>query len=160
MAEDGWRSQPLALRLMLPVSLILIVVGVYRCSMELTPVEDPGTVRVERAVVEVSDSPGAMPADSLAALATRMFARSLREASEASVTLEDDTAAWAVVRLRLRDAEGGRVELGTVASSTATRRPIGSVALSDSLYRLRELTAEAARAIAEELGVVRAEEAE
>ena len=153
MAEGGWKSQPLALKLLLPVSLVLVALGVWRCTMELTPVEDPGTIRVESATVEVPDSLSAMPADSLSALTTRMFTRSLASASQALVTREDDPSAWAVVRLRLRESDGGRVELGVVASSTATRRPIGAATRVDSLYRLRDMTEEAARAIAAELDV-------
>ncbi|MBN2565484.1 MAG: hypothetical protein JXB46_07210 [Candidatus Eisenbacteria bacterium] len=40
MASDGWRSQSPWLKVLLLVSLTLIAIGVYRCSMELKPRSD------------------------------------------------------------------------------------------------------------------------
>jgi hypothetical protein len=45
MAGNGWRSQSVWLKLMLLVSIVLIAVGMYRCSMELTPQNGSGEAR-------------------------------------------------------------------------------------------------------------------
>jgi hypothetical protein len=155
VATGGWKTQPLPLKLLLPVSVVLVVLGVLRCSSELTPVDAPGTIKVERAAVEIPDSLSALPPDSLSLLTARLFARGLRDVSDATVTLQEDREAWAIVHLWLRESEGGRVELGAAATSVATRRPLASAAVTDSLYRLREASAEAARVIAGKLNLAR-----
>jgi len=137
----------------LVASLVFVAVGVYRCSSELTPAEDPGTIRVERATVDVPDSLVAVPPDSFAALATRLFVRELKSAAEADVSVGEDPSAWAVVRLHVRGRPDGRVDLVGVASSVVGGGRLASVTVADSPDRLREMTAEAARHVAHELNV-------
>jgi hypothetical protein len=48
MADDGRRSQSPWLKVLLAASLLMIAIGVYRCSTELPVPEDPGTVPEER----------------------------------------------------------------------------------------------------------------
>lgn len=151
--DSGWKTQSPWLKLVLVVSLVFVVVGVYRCSSELTPSEDPGTIRVERATVDVPDSLVAVPPDSFAALATRLFAKGLRNATEAEVSVGEDPSAWAVVRLHVRGRSDGRVDLVGVASSVVGGRRLAGVTVADSPDRLREMTAEASRQVAHELSV-------
>jgi hypothetical protein len=134
-------------------SLVFVAVGVYRCSSELTPAEDPGTIRVERATVDVPDSLVAVSPDSFAALATRLFVKGLRSVAEADVSVGEDPSAWAVVRLHVRGRPDGRVDLMGVASSVVGGRRLAIVTVADSPDRLREMTAEAARRVARELNV-------
>ena len=136
---------------MLLVSLALVVVGVYRCSSELVPPEGPRTIRVERATVAVPDSLLAVPADSLTVLATRLFARGLRETSAADVIVGEDASAWAVVRLHVRAASEHRIELVGTASSVLGGRRLAAVAVTDSPDRLREMALTAARDMVREL---------
>ena len=151
MAEGGWKTQSPWLKLVLVVSLVFVAVGVYRCSSELIPSEDAGTIRVERATADVADSLVAVPPDSFAALATRLFARGLESATEAEVSVGDDPSAWAVVRLHVRGRPDGRVDLVGVASSIVGGSRLASVIVTDSPDRLREMTAEVARHVAHEL---------
>jgi hypothetical protein len=59
MPDVGWRSQSVWLRVLLLVSLLLIVIGVYRCSTELTPQGDSDPTEPEApAMAEPSDSTG------------------------------------------------------------------------------------------------------
>ena len=152
-AGGGWKTQSPRLKLVLVASLVFVVVGVYRCSSELTPVEDPGTIRVERATVDVPDSLVAVSPDSFAALATRLFAKGLKSATEAHVSVGEDPSAWAVVRLHVRGRPDGRVDLVGVASSVVGGGRLASVTVADSPDRLREMAAEAARHMANELNV-------
>ncbi len=156
MAEGGWKTQSPWFKLVLLVSLAFVAIGVYRCSFELAPAEGPGTVRVERATIDVPDSLVAVPPDSFAALATRLFAQGLESAAEADVSVGKDPSAWAVVRLHVRGRPDGRVDLAGVASSVVGGRRLATVAVSDSPDRLREMTAEAARHVAHELNVAAA----
>lgn len=151
--EGGWKTQSPWLKLVLVASLIFVTVGVYRCSSELTPAEDPGTIRVERATVDVPDSLVAVPPDSFAALTTRLFAKGLESATKAKVSVGEDPSAWAVVRLHVRGRPDGRVDLTGVASSVVGGRRLAVVTVADSPDRLREMTAEAARHVAHELNV-------
>jgi hypothetical protein len=149
--EGGWRAQSPWLKVMLFVSLALVVIGVYRCSSELVPLEGPRIIRVERATVAVPDSLLAVPADSLAVLATRLFARGLREASTADVTIGGETPAWAAVRLHVRAMPEGQIELLGTASSVLGGRRLAAVAVTDSPDRLREVALAAARDMVREL---------
>lgn len=149
--EGGWRAQSLWLKGMLLVSLALVVIGVYRCSAELVPSQGPRTIRVERATVAVPDSLLALPADSLAVLATRLFARGLREACAAEVSIGEDASAWAAVRLHVRATPEGRIELIGTASSVLGGRRLAAVAATDSPDRLRETALVAARDMVREL---------
>jgi len=130
---------------MLLASLALVVIGVYRCSAELVPPQGPRTIRVERATVAVPDSLLALPADSLAVLATRLFARGLREACASEVSIGEDASAWAAVRLHVRATPEGRIELIGTASSVLGGRGLAAVAVTDSPDRLREAALVAAR---------------
>lgn len=152
-ANGGWRTQSPLLKLVLLVSLAFMAIGVYRCSSELTPVEDPGTIRVERATIDLPDSLVTVPPDSVAALATRLFAKGLKSVTEADVSVGEDPSAWAVVRLHVRGRPDGRLELAGVASSVVGGRRLAFTTVSDSPDRLREMTAEAARHVARELNV-------
>jgi len=154
----GWRSQSLWLKALLFASLAFVVAGVYRCSGELVPPEGPRTIRVETATV--ADSLLAVPADSFAVLATRMFVRELRDASNAEVVVVDDPSTWAVVRLHVGSASGGRMELLGTASSVVGGRRMAAVRASDSPDRLREIAAAAAADLAARLGVTRGSPAE
>ena len=149
--EGGWRAQSPWLKVMLLVSLALVVIGVYRCSSELVPLEGPRIIRVERATVAVPDSLLAVPADSLAVLATRLFARGLRDASAGEVIVGEDASAWAVVRLHVRAVPDGRIELRGTASSVLGGRRLAAVAATDSRDRLREAALTAAADMVREL---------
>ena len=147
----GWRSQSPWLKVLLLVSLTFVVFGVYRCSSELVPTQAPRTLRVERATIAVPDSLLAVPADSLTVLATRLFARGLRETSAADVIVGEDASAWAVVRLHVRAASEHRIELVGTASSVLGGRRLAAVAVTDSPDRLREMALTAARDMVREL---------
>ncbi len=149
--EGGWRTQSPWLKVMLLVSLTLVVIGVYRCSAELAPMEGPRAIRVENTTIAVPDSLLAVPADSLAVLATRLFARGLREASAAEVSVGEDASAWAAVRLHVRPAPEGRIELIGTASSVLGGRLLAAVAVTDLPDRLREMALVAARDMVREL---------
>jgi hypothetical protein len=114
----GFRSQPLALKILLGVSLSALVVGVVRCSIELTSVERViSRIGVERALVDLDQAAAWAPADSVAARAARQFADALREASNADVRLASPGAGGfdAIARLRISDANGGiRLAVGIV----------------------------------------------
>ncbi len=150
-AKGGWRTQSPWLKVMFLVSLVLVVIGVYRCSSELVPPEGPRAIRVERATIAVPDSLLAVPADSLAVLATRLFARGLRDASAAVVVVGEEPSAWAAVRLHVRAAPGGHIELIGTASSVLGGRRLATVAVTDSPDRLRETALAAARDMVREL---------
>ncbi|MFH1864590.1 MAG: hypothetical protein ABIK85_01780 [Candidatus Eisenbacteria bacterium] len=149
----AWRSQSPWLKVMLAVSLVFVAVGVYRCSAELVPPDGPRTIRVERATIAVPDSLLAVSVDSFAVLATRMFARGLRGASTAEVTVGEDPATWAVVRLHMKSLPEGRIELTGTASSVVGGGRMAAVSVSDSPDRLREMVDAATSDIARELGV-------
>ena len=159
-AEGGWRSQSPWLKAMLLVSLALVAIGVYRCSAELVPPQGPRTIRIERATVAVPDSLLALPADSLAVLATRLFARGLREASAAEVCVGEDASAWAAVRLHVRAAPGGHIEFIGTASSVLGGRLLAVATVTDSPDRLREMAFAAAREIVREMNLAGNPEAE
>jgi hypothetical protein len=119
------------------LSLAFVAVGVYRCSVELVPATGTRSIRVERATVAVPDTLLAVPPDSLASLATRLFARGLRSAYEGDVVVGEAPEAWAVVRLHVRAVPGGRIEfVGTAASAVSGRR-MSAVSVSESPERLR-----------------------
>lgn len=152
-AEGGWRTQSPWLKVVLFVSLAFVAIGVYRCSMELIPTQGPRTIRVEKATITVPDSLLAVPADSFAVLATRLFARGLREASADEVSVGEDTSPWAAVRLHLRAIPEGRIELVGTASSVLGGRRLAAVTVADSPDRLREMALAASRDVARELDV-------
>jgi hypothetical protein len=149
--KGGWRAQPLALRVLLVASLVFIATGVYRCSGELVPSQGSSGIRVERATVALPDSLLATPPDSMASIATRMFARALRETYAGDVTMADDVSEWAVARLHLRSAPDGRIELIGSATSAVSGRRLSAVRVQDTPDRLREMAAQAARAMAGQL---------
>ncbi len=63
----GWRSQPLALRILLLASITAVVAGVVKCSVEVTPAApNVGSVATAPAVVDVPDEVPPAPADSIA----------------------------------------------------------------------------------------------
>lgn len=159
MSDGGWRSQSLALKLMLAVSLVLVALGVYRCSVELTPPSEPGSIVVERASVDVPADVSTLPPDSLSSLTTRFFARGLRKAGVGEVSVGEDPAASVVVKLRLRATDDGRVELGGVARSVLSGRPLWAAADTDSLYRLRELAYGTSAELAREVRAARSDSA-
>lgn len=150
---DGWRSQSPWLKAMLTASLVLIAVGVYRCSSELVPAEGPRRIRVETATMAVPDSLLAVPADSFAVLATRMFARGLREASTAEVAVGEDPSAWAVVRLHIKALPDGRIELLGTAASVVGGHRMAAFNADGSPDQMREMADVAAGDLAGELGV-------
>ena len=154
--ESGWKTQSSWLKLVLVISLAFVAIGVYRCSSELTPVDDPGTIRVERATIDVPDSLVVIHPDSFAVLATRLFARGLEDAAEADVSVGEDPSAWAVVRLHVRGRSDGRVDLAGIASSVVGGRRLATVTVSDSPDKLREMGVEAARCVAHGLNVAAA----
>jgi hypothetical protein len=151
-STGGWRSQSPFLKVLLFISLVCIAFGVYRCSAELVPSDAPRTIRVERATISVPDSLLAVPADSVAALATRLFARGLREAHDATVTTEDDPEVWAIVRLHLGESPGGGVELAATATSALSGRRLAFSNVIDTADRLREMAVTAAGDMSSDLG--------
>ena len=140
----GWRSQSPLLKAMLFVSLVCVAFGVYRCSAELVPADAPRSIRVERATVSVPDSLLAVPADSVAALATRLFTRGLRETHDGGATMSDDPSAWAIVRIHIAESSEGAVELAATATSVLSGRRLAFSAASGTPDRLREMAAAAA----------------
>ena len=159
-AEGGWGTQSPWLKVVLFVSLAFVAIGVYRCSTELIPTQGPRTIRVERATITVPDSLLAVPADSFAVLATRLFARGLREASAVEVSVGEDTSAWAAIRLHLRATPEGRIELVGTASSVLGGRRLAAASVTDSPDRLREMALAASRDVGRELDVARDPQAE
>lgn len=140
----GWKSQPPLLKAVLFVSLLCVAFGVYRCSDELVPADAPRLVRVERATVSVPDSLLAVPADSVAALATRLFTRGLREAHDGGATMSDDPSTWAVIRIHIAESSEGTVELAATATSALSGRRLAFSSASDTPDRLREMATAAA----------------
>ena len=140
----GWKSQSPFLKALLFVSLVCVAFGVYRCSAELVPTDAPRSIRVERATVSVPDSLLAVPADSVAALATRLFTRGLREGHDGGVTMIDDPSAWAVVRLHIGGSPDGEIELAATATSVLSGRRLAFSTASDTPDQLREMAAMAA----------------
>jgi hypothetical protein len=150
--QGGWSSQPVWLKVMLGLSLVFVALGVYRCSMELTPPEGPRVVRVERATIDVPDTLFAASVDSIAALATRFVARGIREASDARVVVGQDPEAWAAVKLHVHVTEHEGVSLTGTASSTVGGRRMAVAEAVGTPDRLREMAHEVARDIAGQLG--------
>lgn len=151
--RGGWRSQSPWLKAMLFVSLAFVAVGLYRCSSEMTAVEEPGVIGVVGVSIDIRDSLLAVPADSIAAVTARQFARSLREASGALVSAGSSDEAWAVVRLHLGESRAGRMELTATASSVLGGRRIASVATSGPPDSLRGMSAAVAVELAALLGI-------
>ena len=145
--SKGFRSQPLWMKAMLLVSLVFIVLGVYRCSTELTPPEGPGVIAVRRATFDLSDDRVAIPPDSVAALATRQFVRELRSVSGSRVVVGGTDEAWAVVRLHLGDGEGGRIVMSASARSAIGGRVFASVSAESPPDSLRDMAARVAREV-------------
>jgi len=151
--RGGWKSQSPWLKAMLFVSLAFVAIGLYRCSAEMTAVEEPGVIGVVDVSVEIPDSLLAVPADSVAAITARRFARALRAASGASVSIGRPDGAWALVRLRLAEARSGRMELRAAASSALGGRRIGSAAASGPPDSLGKMSASVAGDLAGVLGI-------
>jgi hypothetical protein len=98
------------------------VVGVVRCSIELTSIATPiSSIGVKRASVDLREAVAGASADSVAARAARVFAEALREDARAEVRLAPPGARGfdAIARLRVSDAEGGiRVAVGVVHAAS------------------------------------------
>ena len=138
---------------MLFVSLVLVVAGVYRCSSELTPSEAPGVLSVRRATVRLSDGRAVIPADSVGALATRIFVRELESAVDSRVVVGESEEAWAVVRLSVQDGTDGKIALSASARSAVGGRVLASFREEDAPETLRELATGAARSLARSMGL-------
>jgi hypothetical protein len=117
-SAGGFRSQPLALKILLIASLAAIAVGVVRCSTELTAVDASiSSIGVERALVDLDERTTWAPADSIAARTARLFAEALRQAARVEVRLATPRSRGfdVIARLRVSDAETGiRVAVGIV----------------------------------------------
>ncbi|MBD3366706.1 MAG: hypothetical protein GF405_00860 [Candidatus Eisenbacteria bacterium] len=115
--RSGFRGQPLGLKLLLFASLIAIVVGVVRCSLELTTPLPP----VERVGVSVA-SDSSLP-DTLRRSMAARFARELAAAGSLNVELTGADAAGydalAVVRSEPRD--GGLAVIAELSDVRARR---------------------------------------
>ncbi len=151
----GFRSQPRALRILLIASLTALVIGVVRCSIELTTVSSPiSSIRVGRALVDLDEATAWAPADSVAARAARLLADALREAGSVDVRIAPPGATGfdAIARLRVSGSDGRiRVAVGIVdASSGRALIETGGEGVPDMLGEL--LDAAAVR-IAGELGI-------
>ncbi|HYW68170.1 MAG TPA: hypothetical protein VE960_01055 [bacterium] len=150
----GWKSQSPFLKALLFVSLVCVAFGVYRCSAELVPSDAPRSIRVERATVSVPDSLLAVPADSVAALVTRLFTRGLREGYDGGVITDGDSPAWAVVQLHIGGSPDGEIELAATATSVLSGRRLAFSTASDTPDQLREMAAMAAADMTVDLGSV------
>lgn len=156
----GFRSQPLALRILLIGSLTVLAVGVFRCSIELTGVSPPiESIGVARAIVDLGERAAWAPPDSIAVRAARSFAASLRSRTDADVWLATRGARGfdAIARIRIEDVDGEiRVAVGIVDGSSGRSlfetRGEGEAAMLDGLLN------GAAVGAADALGIARGDE--
>jgi hypothetical protein len=150
----GFRSQPLALKILLLASLAAMVTGVVRCSIELTPPLAPvRTIAVAPVVMDVPSGLFAAPADSVARVAGRQFARALGKETGLAVAVagRGPTEADAVAQLTITSARG-QVSLAGEVTSATTRRVLARFDLGGPPDMLYATLALAARRAAEQLG--------
>ena len=144
--RGAWRSQPRIMRILLVVSLAALVLGVVRCSMELTAVPGPiESVGVLPVVVDAPEDLLPAPTDSLSRLAARQFGRILEsESGVEAMVVEDETAdVDALARLRIKWSRGSIVlsgeirhrETGTVVATIEAEGPV------ERLYSMLTLAA-------------------
>ena len=119
--RGGFREQPVALKVLLALSLIAVAAGVVRCSFELTTPPAP----VETVGVVLSRS-SALP-DSLQTMLAARFAERLEELEEMDVSVveEGETGfdALAVVRPTVED---GVLTVQVEVSDARSRRYLGA----------------------------------
>jgi hypothetical protein len=121
-AGRGFRSQPLALRILLIASLTALVVGVVRCSIELTSVRPRvESVGVQRALIDLEEGAAWAPVDTLAAWVARALADGLRRAGARDVRLASPGTSGfdAIARIRVSgSADEITVAVGIVDGSS------------------------------------------
>lgn len=154
----GFRSQPLALKILLFASLAAVVTGVVRCSFELT--QPPVTIRTIAIAPVTVDAPGDLfssPPDSVARVAARQFARALSAETGLDVTVVPpggEAQGDAVVRLTIGSVRGEAGVACEVMGGTP-ERVITRFALTGPHEMLYATLAIAARRAADELGLTR-----
>jgi hypothetical protein len=113
---DGWRSQPLALKILLSASLALMAVGIVRCSFETTaPPPEIARIGVAPVAAEIAEDVLEAPADSVASRVRRMFVRALEGASTAEVVaVPGATTDAAAAPREAGDADSGGAVSGDV----------------------------------------------
>jgi hypothetical protein len=152
----GFRSQPLALKILLLASLAAVVTGVVRCSLELTQPPVPiRTIAIAPVTVQVPSDLFSAPSDSVARVAARQFARAL--ASETGLDVKvvppgGEAAGDAVVHLTIGSVRG---QAGVACEVTGGEpdRVLTRFALEGPHEMLYATLAIAARRAAGELGL-------
>ena len=150
----SWRSQPPVLRILLAVSIVALIVGVVRCSMELTAVPAPiESVGVLPVVVDAPDDLLPAPADSLSRLAARQFGRILEsESGIESMVIEDESAEVdALAKLRI-DWERGSIVLSGDIRRRETGAVVATIDAAGPVQRLYAMLTIAAGRAGRELG--------
>jgi hypothetical protein len=107
--SGGWRSQGLGLKVLLSVSIVVIVFAVVRCTLELSTGPHPvARIAVLRPSVDVPDGLLSAPPDSIACLAARQLARTLRSVSGVdAVVVESEVGDYdAVAAFSLSSSKG------------------------------------------------------
>lgn len=120
-ATGGFRQQPLALRLLLIVSIAAVTVGVVRCSFELTkPLPDIGSVAVLVA-------PGSPVADAVHDSVAARYADALsgKGGVETAVVTEAESGADALAVLR-PTTDDGMLTVAVELSDSRSRRYLGA----------------------------------
>jgi hypothetical protein len=115
----GWASQPLALRILLVVSITAIVVGVVKCSMEVTPPAAPiASLGILPVAVDAPEELLPASADSMSHMAARQFARILEGETELDIRMIDDESAEVegIAVLSLEWTRGSFVVSGEIRS--------------------------------------------
>lgn len=156
-ARSGFRSQPIALRILLFVSLTAIAIGVVRCSIELTSTRPRvGSVGVARALVDLDEDGAFGQPDSVAVRAARLFAVALAGVSEADVALlSAGTADYdAIARLRVSSFDG-RIRVAVGIKDGASGRALFETGGEGAPEMLRGLLGAAALRVAEELDIAK-----
>jgi len=142
VSDGGFRSQPLALKILLLASLTAVMIGVVRCSMEATtPLEaDVSVVGVAPVVARVGPDLFGAPADTVEARVTRRFVAGLARSSGLEVVMVGDerAATDAVIFLRLR-AEGKGLRLEGEITERPTGRLLGPIDVRGDPTLLDEL---------------------
>jgi len=153
----GFRSQPVALRLLLFASLAAIAVGVVRCSIELSGVRPPiQRVGVARALVDIDEDGALAPGDSVAVRASRLFAASLGGVSEADVILlpAGEPGVDVIARLRVSSTEG-RIRVAVGVKDGSSGRALFETGGEGTPEMLEALLSTAALRVAGELGIAK-----
>ncbi len=117
--RGGWRSQPLALRILLIVSLAAVVVGVVKCSMEVVPLPAPiASLGILPVAVDAPAELLPVPADSMSVMAARQFARILEGDTELDIHMIEDESAdvEGIAILSLEWTRGSFVVSGEIRS--------------------------------------------